>query len=295
MEKFSGLGVAMVTPFNPDQTIDFIGLEKLTNHLIQGGVNYLVVMGTTGENPTINQEEQKQILAKVVAVNAGRLPIVFGIGGNDTSAVVKRLKNENLNGVDGILSVSPYYNKPSQEGIYQHYKAISESTPRPIIMYNVPGRTGSVVSAATTLRIAQLPNLVATKEASGSLDICMDVIAKTSQDFGVISGDDNYTLPYIAAGMRGVISVIGNAYPKEFSHLVNYALAGDMENARRIQYALLPMMKAIFLDGNPGGIKYILAKMGICGNHFRLPVVPVNPETEHALDAAFLAASTLRN
>lgn len=293
MKKFIGLGVAMVTPFNPDQTIDFVGLEKLTNHLINGGVSYLVVMGTTGENPTISQVEQQQILQKVIAVNAGRLPIVFGIGGNDTIAVVQRIKGENLNGVDGILSVSPYYNKPSQEGIYQHYKAISEATPLPVIMYNVPGRTGSVVSAATTLRIAQLANIVATKEASGSLDICMDLIAGVSQNFGIISGDDAYTLSYIAAGMQGVISVIGNAYPKEFSQMVNYALAGDLENARRIHYALLPMMKAIFLDGNPGGVKYVLAKLGICENHFRLPVVPVSAETKRELDAAVLAIGDL--
>ncbi|MFT7380103.1 MAG: 4-hydroxy-tetrahydrodipicolinate synthase [Bacteroidia bacterium] len=288
MEKFKGLGVAMVTPFNADGSIDYLGLEKLTNHLVDGGVNYLVVMGTTGENPTINNEEQQAILQKVIEINARRLPIVFGIGGNSTAAVVERLKSENLEGVDGILSVSPYYNKPSQEGIYQHYKAVSDATSLPVIMYNVPGRTGSLVSAETTLRIAQLPNIVCTKEASGSLDICMDVIRGAPEDFGVISGDDNYTMPYIAAGMQGVISVLGNAYPKEFSQMVNYALDGDFKNAKHLHYKLLPLMKAIFMDGNPGGVKYILSKMGICGNHFRLPVVPVNKATEKALDEAML-------
>ena len=288
MEKFRGLGVAMVTPFNADKSIDFDGLEKLTNHLIDGGVNYLVVMGTTGENPTINYAEQQEILQKVKEVNAGRLPIVFGIGGNDTAAVVERLKTENLQGVDGILSVSPYYNKPSQEGIYQHFKAINDATPLPVIMYNVPGRTGSTVSAETTLRIAEMSNIVATKEATGSFDICMDIVRDKPEDFGVISGEDGYTLPFIAAGMQGVISVIGNAYPKEFSQMVNYALDGDLKNAKHLHYKLLPAMKAIFMDGNPGGVKYILSKMGICGNHFRLPVVPVDKATEQALDEAML-------
>jgi 4-hydroxy-tetrahydrodipicolinate synthase len=286
MNKFRGLGVAMVTPFNIDGSIDYAGLEKLTNHLIDGGVNYLVVMGTTGENPTIDTIEQQEILQKIKEVNAGRLPIVFGIGGNNTAAVVDRLKSENLVGVDGILSVSPYYNKPSQDGIYQHFKAISDATPLPVIMYNVPGRTGSTVSVETTLRIAALPNIVATKEASGSLDICMDLVMGKPKEFGIISGEDGYTMPFIAAGMQGVISVIGNAYPKEFSQLVNAALAGDFKKAKELHYKLLPMMKAIFMDGNPGGVKYVLAKMGICGNDFRLPVVPVNAATENALDDA---------
>jgi 4-hydroxy-tetrahydrodipicolinate synthase len=288
MEKFKGLGVAMVTPFNSDGSVDYLGLEKLTNHLVDGGVNYLVVMGTTGENPTINNEEQQAILQKIKEVNARRLPIVFGIGGNSTAAVVERLKSENLEGVDGILCVSPYYNKPSQEGIYQHYKAVSDATPLPVIMYNVPGRTGSLVSAETTLRIAQLTNIVCTKEASGSLDICMDVIRGAPEDFGVISGDDNYTMPYIAAGMQGVISVLGNAYPKEFSQMVNYALDGDFKNAKHLHYKLLPLMKAIFMDGNPGGVKYALNKLGICQDEFRLPVVPVNKTTEKSLDEAML-------
>ena len=288
MDKFRGLGVAMVTPFSSNGDIDFQGLENLTNHLIDGGVNYLVVMGTTGENPTINNEEQQQILQKVKEVNAGRLPIVFGIGGNSTNAVVQRLKSEDLSGVNGILSVSPYYNKPSQEGIYQHFKAVNDATPLPVIMYNVPGRTSSTVSAETTLRIAQLPNIVATKEASGSFDICMDIVNKKPADFGVISGEDGYTLPFISAGMSGVISVIGNAYPREFSQMVNYALDGDFKNAKHLHYKLWPAMKAIFMDGNPGGVKYILAKKGICGNHFRLPVVPVNAATEKALDEAMI-------
>ena len=286
MNKFKGLGVAMVTPFKTDNSIDFEGLENLINHLIDGGVKYLVVMGTTGENPTITTEEQNDILKKVVEVNAKRLPIVFGVGGNDTSSIINRLNSEDIADIDGILSVSPYYNKPSQEGIFQHYKSISYASKWPIIMYNVPGRTGSLVSAETTLRIAELPNVICTKEASGSLDICMDIIRHAPDDFGVISGDDNYTLSYIAAGMQGVISVIGNAYPKEFSQMVNYALDGDYKNARHLHYKLLPLMKAIFMDGNPGGVKYVLSKLGICENQFRLPVVPIDKATMKALDLA---------
>lgn len=278
----------MVTPFNANGSIDYIGLEKLTLHLIDGGVDYLVVMGTTGENPTISSVEQHQILQKVIDINAGRLPIVFGIGGNNTAAVVDRLKTENLAGVDGILSVSPYYNKPSQEGIYQHFKAVNNATPLPVIMYNVPSRTGSTVNPETTLRIAQLSNVVATKEATGSLDICMDIVTNKPDGFGVISGEDGYTMPFIAAGMQGVISVIGNAYPKEFSQMVRYALDGDFKKAKELHYKLLPAMKAIFMDGNPGGVKYILSKMGICGNHFRLPVVPVNKAIENTLNEAML-------
>lgn len=278
----------MVTPFNANGSIDYTGLEKLTLHLIDGGVDYLVVMGTTGENPTISSVEQHQILQKVIDINAGRLPIVFGIGGNNTAAVVDRLKTENLAGVDGILSVSPYYNKPSQEGIYQHFKAVNNATPLPVIMYNVPSRTGSTVNPETTLKIAQLSNVVATKEATGSLDICMDIVTNKPDGFGVISGEDGYTMPFIAAGMQGVISVIGNAYPKEFSQMVHYALDGDFKKAKELHYKLLPAMKAIFMDGNPGGIKYILSRMGICGNHFRLPVAPVNKAIENTLDEAML-------
>lgn len=286
MKNFNGLGVAMITPFNDDQTIDFESLERLTNHIIDGGVKYLVVMGTTGENPTLTMEEQYDVLDKVKQVNAGRLPIVFGIGGNNTSAILQRLSDERLEGIDAILSVSPYYNKPSQEGIYQHYKAMSEVSKWPIIIYNVPGRTGSLIAPDTTLRIAQLSQIICTKEASGSLDVCMDVLRQAPEDFGVISGDDNYTLSYIAAGMQGVISVIGNAYPKEFSQMVNYALDGDFKNARHLHYKLLPVMQAIFKDGNPGGIKYVLSKLNICKNVFRLPVVPVNSSTQKAIDLA---------
>jgi len=285
MKKFEGLGVAMATPFNADGSIDFRGLTNLTEHIISGA-NYLVVMGTTGENPTLSTDEQLTILKHVKQVNNGRLPIVFGIGGNNTANVIDKLKTIDLSGVDAILSVGPYYSKPSQEGVYQHFKAISENTPLPVIIYNVPGRTGMTISAETTLKISELPNIIATKEASGSFDIAMDIVLQKSDNFMVISGDDNYTLPFISIGMRGVISVVGNAYPVEFGNMVRLALDGKYDEARALHYQLLPMMKAIFYDGNPGGIKYVLSKLGICQNQFRLPVVPVNQGTEKALDVA---------
>ncbi len=288
MKKFRGLGVAMVTPFTSNGNIDFESLKKLSSHLIKGGADYLVVMGTTGENPTINNEEQAEILNCVLEVNNGEKDIVFGIGGNNTAGVAERIKSTNLDGVDGILSVSPYYNKPNQEGIFQHYKVLSDSSDLPIIMYNVPGRTGSIVSAETTLRIAELTNVTVSKEACGNFDIVMEILRNKPDDFMVVSGDDNYTLPYISLGMEGVISVIGNAYPSQYAAMVHAALNSDYEKARSLHYKLLPMINAIFMDGNPGGVKYLLSKMGICQNEFRLPVYPANAATRLAIDAAML-------
>lgn len=288
MNKFKGMGVAMVTPFTEDGSLDKSSLEKLCRHLIEGGADFLVVMGTTGENPTISNAEQAEILSIIQEENKGSKPIVFGIGGNNTAAVVERLKTTNLDGVDGILSVSPYYNKPNQEGIFRHFEAISDHSPLPVIMYNVPGRTGSTVSAETTLRIAELPNIVATKEASGNFDIVMEILRNKADDFTVLSGDDNLTLPYISLGVEGVISVIGNAYPTQYARMVQLARQGDFESARALHQSLLPMINAIFMDGNPGGVKYLLSKMGICKNEFRLPVYPVNGTTRKAIDQAFL-------
>ena len=278
----------MVTPFNNDKSVDWNSLDKITNHLISNGVDYLVVMGTTGENPTLSPEEQYKILDRVKLVNNGTLPIVFGIGGNNTHAILQKFKEVNFDGVDAILSVSPYYNKPNAAGIYQHYRVLSDAAPKPIIMYNVPGRTGSCVSAESTLKIAELENVIATKEASGSFEIIMEIIRNKPNDFMVISGDDNYTFPYISLGMDGVISVIGNAYPKQFSNMVNLCLNGEIEKARALHYQLLPMINAIFMDGNPGGVKYLMSKMDLCKNEFRLPVVEVNKQTKVAIDAAEL-------
>lgn len=278
MERFRGTGVAMVTPFAADMTIDQDALRKLTEHLVSNGVNYLVVMGTTGENPTISTFEQDKIRSIVGEVNENRIPIVFGVGGNNTASVVERLNQLDYSGIDGILSASPYYNKPNQAGLIEHYHRLADASKAPIILYNVPGRTGSMMALDTILKLAEHENIIGIKEASGNWVHCMDLIRLRPEGFLVISGDDNYTLPYLAAGMDGVISVVANAYAKEFSQMVRYGLDGNFENARYLHYKLLPMMNAIFDDGNPGGIKVVLEAMDICKGHMRLPLYPVKQE-----------------
>jgi 4-hydroxy-tetrahydrodipicolinate synthase len=289
MDKFKGMGVAMVTPFDAQKNVDYQALEKHTEHLVNQGANYLVVMGTTGENPTISQNDQDLILSRVLEVNAGRIPVVFGIGGNNTEALKKRLSSAPLQQVDGILSVSPYYNKPNQSGILKHFTSLADVSSKPIILYNVPGRTGSMMHVDTILELARHENIVAIKEASGSFDHVNKLLLAKEDDFLVISGDDAYTLPFIAMGMSGVISVMGNAFPKEFSQMVRYMLDGNVENARYLHYKLLPIMEAIFEDGNPGGIKRILNKMGFMREEFRMPVEPVNAEVAEKLDQLLAA------
>jgi 4-hydroxy-tetrahydrodipicolinate synthase len=289
MDKFKGMGVAMVTPFDAQKNVDYQALEKHTEHLVNQGTSYLVVMGTTGENPTISQNDQDLILSRVLEVNAGRIPVVFGIGGNNTEALKKRLSAAPLQQVDGILSVSPYYNKPNQSGILKHFTSLADVSSKPIILYNVPGRTGSMMHVDTILELARHENIVAIKEASGSFDHVNKLLLAKEDDFLVISGDDAYTLPFIAMGMSGVISVVGNAFPKEFSQMVRYMLDGNVENARYLHYKLLPIMEAIFEDGNPGGIKRILNKMGFMREEFRMPVEPVNAEVAEKLDQLLAA------
>ena len=280
MNQFKGTGVAIVTPFNADGSVDYTGLENLVNHLIDNGINYLVVQGTTGESVTLNKEEKKQVLAKVVDVNNGRLPTVLGIGGNNTVDVVRLLKETDLTGIDAILSVSPYYNKPTQEGIYQHYKAISEASPLPIILYNVPGRTSSNIAAETTLRLANdFDNIIAVKEASGSLEQNMEIIQNRPKGFLVISGDDALTLPIIASGGDGVISVVANGFPKGFSGMVSAALEGNMDEARKLHYDYFEIIHYLFVEGNPAGIKAAMKIMGIIGDTVRLPLVNVGQGT----------------
>lgn len=281
--QFKGLGVAMVTPFTDDFAVDYNALGNLTESLISGGVNYLVVLGTTGETATLTKDEKKQVYAKIKEVAAGRVPLVAGIGGNNTREVIENLLAFDFTGYDAVLSVSPYYNKPNQEGIFQHYKAIAEASPKPVIIYNVPGRTGSNITAATQLRIADLPNILATKEASGNFSQVMEIIGNKPKDWMVISGDDAYTFPFMALGMEGVISVIGNAYPKEFSTMVKFCLEGKWNEARIIHYKLLALMETIFEDGSPGGIKVLLKKKGICGDKVRLPLANVGKATEEKL------------
>jgi 4-hydroxy-tetrahydrodipicolinate synthase len=273
MSKFTGTGVALVTPFKADYSIDFDALEKLVNHCIEGGVNYLVVMGTTGESATLNEIEKKEVLQFIQKVNNDRLPIVYGVGGNHTAAVVETLKSMDTNGIDAILSVSPYYNKPTQEGIYQHYKTLSENSSLPIILYNVPGRTASNISAETTLRLAHdFDNIIAVKEASGDLEQIMKIINERPKDFLVISGDDNLTLPMIAIGGNGVISVSGQGFPEVFTSMINNALSGNMETARVGHYKLYEVTKMLFREGNPGGIKYALESKGIGASNVRQPL-----------------------
>ena len=284
MEKFKGTGVAIVTPFNADKSVDYNSLEKLVNHLISNGINYLVVHGTTGESVTLSQQEKEETLAFIVKVNDGRLPIVLGIGGNCTQTVVEAVKRTNFIGIDAILSVSPYYNKPTQEGIYQHYKAIAEATQLPIILYNVPGRTSSNILPATTLRLANdFKHIVAVKEASGNLEQCMEIIRQKPKEFLVISGDDALTLPLIASGGDGVISVIANAFPKGFSDMVAAALNNDMPRARALHYRYFEMIHYLFVEGNPAGVKAALKELGITDDAVRLPLVNVGKATSDTI------------
>ena len=286
-QRFIGLGVALVTPFTPKGRIDFAALERLIDHTLTGGVDYLVTMGTTGESATLTKEEKHQLLAQTIEFVHHRAPVVLGVGGNDTASVLRDLEQFDLSSVDGILSVSPYYNKPSQEGIYQHYKALAQASLLPIILYNVPGRTASNINAETTLRLANdFENIVAIKEASGDLDQIGTILKHRPKDFLVISGDDALTLPLIAMGAHGVISVVANALPNEFSALVHAALKGDLERSRSEHYRLLEVITYLFVDGNPAGVKEVLKVLGICGNDLRLPLVPVSAGTAKALYTA---------
>jgi len=276
---FQGTGLALVTPFAADGSLDRAALVRLVNHSIDGGVDFLVVLGTTGETATLATDEKKQVLETVAETTNGRIPLVVGVGGNNTAAVCAQLEAGLPSGYTGVLSVSPYYNKPPQAGIYQHYKAVCGSTDAPVILYNVPGRTGSNVLANTVLRVAQdCPNAVAMKEASGNLEQAMAIIQSAPAGFDVLSGDDNLTLPLLACGAKGVISVSGQAYPRLFSGMVRDALAGRLEDAQRAHYDLFTFTQLLFTEGNPGGIKAALAHLGLCDNVLRLPLVPVSDE-----------------
>ena len=275
INPFKGSGVALVTPFNKVGEIDFDALRRLVRLQIKGGTNFLVVQGTTGESPTLSQNEKSLVLETVIDENNGQLKIVFGIGGNNTIAVGEQLKAV-PNGVDGILSVSPYYNKPTQQGIIEHYTHIAKCTTLPIIIYNVPGRTGSNVLAATTLALAKIDNIIAVKEASGNMEQIMDIIRQRHASFGVLSGDDNLTMPLIAAGADGVISVVANAFPELFSQMVNASIKGDLISAREAHYELFSITKMFFEEGNPGGVKVALVERGIMDETMRLPLMPVS-------------------
>ncbi len=275
----SGTGVAIVTPFLENGDLDRDALKKLVEHLIFGGVDYLVALGTTGETATLSKEEKNEVLKLVNTFNNNRVKLVAGIGGNDTRAIISSINDLDLTGYAAILSVSPYYNKPNAEGIFQHYKAIAAASPLPVVMYNVPGRTGMNVNAATTLRIArECTNIIATKEASGNMEQIMQIISEKPDGFEVISGDDGLSLPLIACGAIGVISVVANAYPKAFSEMINQCLSGDFNKARMIHEKMLPIINTLFAEGSPSGIKAYLAEMGIVHETFRLPVVGISAE-----------------
>ncbi|MBN2610066.1 MAG: 4-hydroxy-tetrahydrodipicolinate synthase [Bacteroidales bacterium] len=285
-QKFKGTGVAIVTPFREDGTIDFRSLGKLIEHIIAKGVEYVVALGTTGENVTLSKDEKKAVVNHVVDVVGRRVPVVVGMGGNNTQEVINGIKGADFDGVDAILSVAPYYNKPSQKGLYLHFKTIADVSPVPVIIYNVPGRTGSNISADTTVRLAkENKNIVAIKEASNDLCQIMNIIKNKPKNFLVISGDDANTLPIIALGGSGVISVVANAYPKEFSDMVRLALQCDIQAAAEIHYKLLDMIWALFAEGSPSGIKAVLEVFGLVKNHVRLPLVPVSDEHYKKLTA----------
>ncbi|MBL7906819.1 MAG: 4-hydroxy-tetrahydrodipicolinate synthase [Bacteroidales bacterium] len=282
--KFKGTGVALVTPFHKQGTIDFGSLEKLIEHTLEGGVGYLVVLGTTGEAATLSKDEKFALIGFVKDVVSQRVPLVLGVGGYNTQEVVSTLSHGDFDGFDAILSVTPYYNKPTQRGLYLHYKHIASASPLPVILYNVPGRTGVNMTAETTLELArEFDNIIAVKEASGNFGQIMDIINNKPEGFLVISGDDGITLPLIAAGADGVISVVANAYPSTFAAMVKAALDGKMAEARRLHYLLLPFINALFADGSPGGIKAALDVMKIVPNNLRLPVVKVNKTTQSLL------------
>jgi 4-hydroxy-tetrahydrodipicolinate synthase len=276
MKKFRGTGVAIVTPFKNDSSIDFAALGRVINHVINGGVNYIVAMGTTGESVTLTKDEKKAIVSYVAEIIDNRVPLVIGIGGNSTQEVINCIRHSNLTAVDGILSVAPYYNKPNQRGLFQHFKEIATCSPIPVIMYNVPGRTCSNISSDTCLELAnECENIVGVKEASGDIAQIMRIIRGKPESFSVISGDDLMTLPIIAAGGTGVISVLANAFPTATSELVNHSLKSNLKSAREIQLRFLEMTELLFIDGNPAGVKAMLNIMNLCQNNLRLPLVPV--------------------
>jgi 4-hydroxy-tetrahydrodipicolinate synthase len=285
MNQFKGAGVALVTPFLADMSIDYPALRKLVREQIAGGTNFLVVQGTTGESPTLTSDEKQKVLETVQEENNGVLPIVYGVGGNNTLAVAEAFSKIPA-GVDGILSVAPYYNKPIQHGFVAHYKAIAQATDLPIIMYNVPGRTGSNMLAETALELAEVKNIVAMKEASGNMEQIMEIIRCKPADFLVLSGDDALTMPLIAAGADGVISVVANSFPKQFSQMVAASLNGDLATARKLHYDLLPITKLFFTEGNPGGVKIALEELGWMAPHMRLPLVQVSDSLKTAIQQA---------
>ena len=281
---FKGLGIALITPFKSDGSGDYEALERLVNYQIKQGADFFCILATTGETPCLTQDEKIRIKNLVVKIVNGRLPILMGCGGNNTAVVVDEIRQSDWSGIDGILSVCPFYNKPSQDGLYQHFKAIAQVSPLPVVLYNVPGRTGINLKAQTTIRLANdCKNIVAIKEASGSLEQVDEIIKGKPSHFDVISGDDALTFPMIACGAVGVISVIGNALPKEFSRMIRYEFRGEYEPARKIHHRFTELYSLLFVDGNPAGVKALLSEMGMIENNLRLPLVPTRITTKQKM------------
>ncbi|MDG1528619.1 MAG: 4-hydroxy-tetrahydrodipicolinate synthase [Polaribacter sp.] len=281
MQKFVGTGVALVTPFTSDKNVDFEALKKLVGFNIENGIDYLVINGTTGESATINSNEKKDIINVIAKVNQKRVPLVLGIGGNDTASVINELQTADLSQIDAILSVAPYYSKPTQEGFYQHFKAISLASPKPIILYNVPGRTAKNMEPSTIIRLANdFENIIAVKEAAGNIPQYLELIRNKPNKFLIISGDDDLALTTVLAGGSGVISVIGQAYPKEFSSLINFGLQGKNKEAYAMQFKLIDIINLIFTENNPTGIKTVLQELNITSDEVRLPLVKSTPENQ---------------
>ena len=277
---FKGLGIALVTPFKESGAVDYDALRGLLRYQLDNGTDFLVILATTGETPTLTKEEKSEIKKMAIEMAGGRVPIMMGCGGNNTAAIIEELQTEDFYGIDGILSVCPYYNKPSQEGLYQHFKAIANATRMPVVLYNVPGRTGVNMKAETTVRLAEdCPNIVAIKEASGSLEQVDEIIKNKPAHFDVISGDDALTYPMVACGAVGVISVIGNALPREFSKMLRLEMNGEFEAARKIHHKFTDLFSLLFVDGNPAGVKAMLHEMGFIENVLRLPLVPTRLTT----------------
>lgn len=284
-----GTGVALITPFTTQGFIDFNALAKVIDHVVNGGAEYVVTLGTTGETPTLGKFEKTDIVKFTFEKVAGRVPVVVGIGGNDTKELIKDLQNYPLENAAAILSASPYYSKPSQEGLFQHYKALAHASPKPILLYNVPGRTGRNLNADTTIRLAnEVSNIAGIKEASGDMGQCIQILRNVPKDFLVVSGDDALALPQIACGMKGVISVAANAYPKEFSDMVRFCLANDFAKAKTINDTLIDAYNLMFEENNPAGVKAFMFEMGLIGNNLRLPLVPLSSGI-HSRIKAYLA------
>ena len=281
---FKGTGIALITPFNDDKSVDFVALERIVNHVISGGADFLVALGTTSEAPTLTAEEKKQVVSAILNANAKRLPVLLGMGGNNTQNVIDQIKAQGFTGIDGILSVVPYYNKPNQRGMKAHFEAIADASPVPVILYNVPGRVGVNLQASTCIELAQHPNIVAVKEASGNLQQIMEILRDKPADFDLLSGDDGITQPLMALGAQGVISVAANAYTKPFAEMMNAIKKGQPKVALKLHYSMLRMNQLIFADGNPAGIKCLMSLMGLCKNELRLPLVPASEKIQQDIE-----------